>query len=287
MDPAAPPVFVVGAPRSGGALLYRLLCLHPDSIWVSTWLPHATASAPFATLHRAAARTSRRRPKPWFRPGFDVPPAARAGLRRRRGLLPRPADGEELFAAHDLDAVSALKPPTRRQAGLRRAVAGLARSVDGHVFVNHNHEHTRRILQLRALFPDARIVILTRDGRAVAASLRHADWWPEAPAGSDPWELAATHWVREVEALESGLAKVPSERVLQIRYEELVADPQDTLDRVGTFAGLTTGRTSRRALAPVRLAQHADDGWPGRLGDAAERVQAIQEGWLRKYGYLD
>ncbi|MGH3095303.1 MAG: sulfotransferase family protein [Streptosporangiales bacterium] len=287
MGPVAPPVFVVGAPRSGGALLYRLLCLHPDSFWASTWMRHAAASAPFAMLHRVSARTSRRRPKPWFRTGFDAPPGARARRRYRRGLLPRPADGEELFAAHDLDAVSDSEPPTRRQAGLRRAVASLARSVDGRVFVNHHPEHTRRIPQLRTLFPDARIVVPTRDGRAVAASLRHADWWPESAAESDPWELAATHWVREVEALESGLAGVPTDQVLQIRYEDLVADPQDTLDRVGEFAGLAPGRPSRRALARVRLAQHADDGWPGRLGDAAERVQAIQEGWLRKYGYLD
>lgn len=286
MEPVAPPVFVVGAPRSGAALLYRLLCLHSDTFWASTWMRHSSATAPFAMLHRISARTSRRRPKALIRTGFDAPAAVRNG-RQRRGLLPHPADGEELFAAHDLDAVTGSEPPTRRQAGLYRSVSNLARCVDGQVFVNHSPDHTRRIPQLRTIFPDARIVVLTRDGRAVAASLRHADWWPEAPAGCDPWELAATHWVREVEALEAGLADVPSDQVLQVGYEDLVANPQDTLDRVGDFAGLTAGRAWHHALARVRLVEHADDGWPGRLGEAAERVQAIQEEWLRKYGYLD
>src|SRR6266511_863131 len=31
------PLFIVGAPRSGTSLLYKLLCLHPRAAWISNW----------------------------------------------------------------------------------------------------------------------------------------------------------------------------------------------------------------------------------------------------------
>ena len=79
---------------------------------------------------------------------------------------------------------------------------------------------------------------MSRDGRAVARSLLAVDWWPDtdiwwwggtprdwAREGGDPLELAAKHWVHEVEAIEEGLAGISSRRVLRVSYEALVRSP--------------------------------------------------------------
>lgn len=91
--------------------------------------------------------------------------------------------------------------------------------------------------------------------------------------------------MREVEALEQGLARLPESNVLQLRYEDLVADPTATLTGIGEFCGLPSGRNWRRALSHVRLPNN-NDKWRDRLGDSADLVEGLQAGWLRKYGYL-
>lgn len=298
MGSADPPVFVVGAPRSGTSLLYRLLCLHPESVWVSNWLSRAPRVTAVASLSRFTARAQRLRGRVWF--GTHAESAYAGGPRRTpvAQLLPRPVEGEPFFRAYGLPEASDEAEPTRRQTALRGAVADLTRFGGGRVFVSKRTAHNRRLPLLHAIFPDARFVVVTRDGRAVAESLSRAPrwhdsriwWYGDTPLsweeeGGDPWELCARHWVKEVEAVEHGLARLPAPNVLQLRYEDFVADPQSTLVRIGEFTGLPPGRHWRRAYGRVQLP--TDDGsWRRRLGDAAERVESFQAGWLRKYDYL-
>ncbi|MQA82624.1 MAG: hypothetical protein GEV10_29890 [Streptosporangiales bacterium] len=289
MGPADPPVFVVGAPRSGASFLYKLLCLHPDSTWVSNWVGRRPYLGPLASLNRLAARAHRMRHSAWFR-SDDRTPLARA--------FPRPVESGSLFSAYDVPEASDAVEATRRQTSLRRAVGDLARFGGGRVFVSRQAAHGRRLPLLHAIFPRARIVVVHRDGRAVAESLSRTDWWPgshvwwfgDTPLaweekGGDPWDLCARHWVREVEAIEHGLARLPSAAVLHVRYEDFTADPAATLDGVGEFVGMPAGRRWRRAVGRVDLPV-ADDGWRARLGSAAARVEDVQAGWLRKYEYL-
>lgn len=289
MGTADSPVFVVGTPRSGASFLYKLMCLHPESTWVSNWVGRMPHLGPLASLNRIAARAHRMRHSAWFGRD-DRPLAARA--------FPRPVEGGSLFSAYDVPETSDANEATRRQTSLRRAVDDLARFGGGRVFVSRQAAHGRRLPLLNAIFPEARIVVVHRDGRAVAESLSRAGWWPDshvwwygdtprawAAKGGDPWELRARHWVREVEAIEHGLTLLPTAAVLQVRYEDLTADPATTLERVGAFTGMPAGRHWRRAVGRVNLPV-ADDSWRGRLGDATARVEDVQAGWLRKLDYL-
>ena len=98
------------------------------------------------------------------------------------------------------------------------------------------------------MFPDARFVSLVRDGRAVAVSLSHVDWWATsrvwfydgtpvqwAAEGRDPWELCARNWVEELDAVDAGLAQVPEDQVLHVRYEDLLGDPGGELQRIASI----------------------------------------------------
>ena len=86
--------------------------------------------------------------------------------------------------------------------------------------------------QLATALPESRFVHLVRDGRDVVPSVREHLLGPESlPAAIDYWRDRVTAGRRAGAALGPG-------RYLEIRYEELVADPAPVLRRVCRFLGL-------------------------------------------------
>jgi hypothetical protein len=82
---------------------------------------------------------------------------------------------------------------------------------------------------LAAMFGDAKFIHLIRDGRDVAKSFQRHGW--NGP-GMDGY---TREWLRAVE-LDMRLSKTPlDERILRIRYEDLVLHPEATLREICTF----------------------------------------------------
>ncbi len=150
---------------------------------------------------------------------------------------------------------------------LRGHLAGLARTAGASTVVSTWSGHNRRVEELDAIFPECRFVVTSRDWRAAARSLAAADWWPDTPlwwyggtprdwesCGGDPIELAARHWMREVDVIETGLAGVPPERVHRVSHEDLVRAPVDRLRETAVFGGMSDDPVWRAELARVLLA---------------------------------
>jgi len=85
---------------------------------------------------------------------------------------------------------------------------------------------------LADLFPDARFVHLIRDGRDVTLSYLSVSWGPRSV-----WE-AARKWRRDVTAGRLHGQELGKARYLELRYEDLVADPRTWLETVCAFADL-------------------------------------------------
>jgi hypothetical protein len=85
---------------------------------------------------------------------------------------------------------------------------------------------------LNALFPDARFVHLIRDGRDVALSIIKQPWGP-----SD-FLTAIRQWAETVLWARKMLRMLPDERHIELRFEELVSDPQAQLERLTNFLGV-------------------------------------------------
>lgn len=207
----ARPVFIIGAPRSGTTILGQCLAV----------APHITYHFE-PVLTKSLARFVYERPR--------AHPLARIGF--RLGYL--------------------ILILTSRSWGLR-----LTEKTPQNCFI---------IDFLARTFPGAQFVHIIRDGRASAVSYAEKPWLAAASAGSgrrEPggyaygpyprfWveperasEFASTTdlhrciwaWRRHVEAARNSAARLPPARYLEIRYEDLVRHPDETLTLVLDFLG--------------------------------------------------
>lgn len=109
-----------------------------------------------------------------------------------------------------------------------------------------------RIPTIAAACPEARYIVLLRDGRAVAHSLTRVPWWNRHPVwwagnktpldiereGTAMPAIAARNWTEEVHALQRGIKVVPKENVRTMRFEHLVNSPLEHMNDLLAFVGL-------------------------------------------------
>jgi Sulfotransferase family len=293
------PLFLVGAPRSGTSLLYKAVCLHPDTAWISNWLRRAPGVGALALLNRVAPRFPETRRRVWFGDGNAYVYAAPRSLAER--LFPMPVEGEPVYRRCGVGEQAAPGAVDPGQADrLRRAFGALARYAGRPLVVSKRIANNQRVPLLVAAFPGARFVHLVRDGRAVAASLARVDWWETGQVwwyggtprrwreqGGDPWELCARHWVRELASIEEGLRAVPPDQQMALSYEELVGEPAATLGRVAHFAGLSASPAWTGQLGRLRYPDRTSS-WRERLDPGAHSVvEAVQAACLERYGYAE
>jgi len=98
-------------------------------------------------------------------------------------------------------------------------------------WVDHSPPNVHLIRDMLELAPDAKFIHILRDGRAIAASILPLDFGPSDALSAGSW------WVYEVA---HGLAAELAfpDRVIRVRYEDLVAQPELELRRICDFAGL-------------------------------------------------
>jgi predicted O-methyltransferase YrrM len=199
-----PPVFVVGAQRSGTTWLQRLLAAHP--LLVAGQESHLF-SAYLAPL--------------WER--WRLEEDLRSLGHRRVGL------GCTLSEAQFLESL-------RRFA--RDAFAPLEGVKPGAVrLVEKTPDHALHLPLIHRLFPDAAVVHVLRDGRDVVASLRaaHRQQWGRVwtPAGVEEAARRWAEWVAAVRA-HAGLFR----HFHEVRYEDLLERGPDCLGRLFDSLGV-------------------------------------------------
>ena len=159
---------------------------------------------------------------------------------------------------------------------------------------------------VEAILPGTRFVHLVRDGRAVVNSWLQMPWWrghlgpagwhfgPLPPAYEEEWEasgrsyvvLAAVAWKLLLDAFDDAAAKLPPDQHLVVRFEDLLADPAATLDRLGRFAGLAPSERFDRAVAASGLTAGRRAAWHGEL--TPEQVALLDRSLaahLARHGY--
>jgi hypothetical protein len=85
--------------------------------------------------------------------------------------------------------------------------------------------------EIKALFPDVKIVHLVRDGRDVALDLAEADFQPHSVY------CGALRWDECIQVAEDSSQRLGPESFLEVHYEALCADPEKTLKQICNFIG--------------------------------------------------
>jgi hypothetical protein len=196
------PIFIVGCPRSGTTLLRNLLRSHPRLSFPpeTHFIPQMYAAYGDPANEREARRlTAVLLQLRWVRRWkCDFDETALIACRSYAGII------DELF-----------------QTWLRKE--GKQRWGD---------KTPKNVLQmhtLAAIFPQARFIHVYRDGRDVARSL------VSSPHGPENWFTAASQWRSLVETGRQAGAKLPEGMYTEVRYETLLNDLENTLQRLCEF----------------------------------------------------
>lgn len=138
----------------------------------------------------------------------------------------------------------------------------------------------RHLSLLNRLFPNCRVVHVIRDGRDCALSHKHMTW------GHQNTYAAAVHW-RDYLRKARGTAQNMGDRYLEVRYEDLLAEPEPTMMAMEKFLTGASGPVTERFMADSRGLKHEKIAQWRRL--MPMRDQAIFEGVageaLRESGY--
>jgi len=164
-----------------------------------------------------------------------------------------------------------------------------------------------RIRFLKEIFPDAKFIHIYRDGRAVAASLLNVPWWSGwqgplnwpwgelTPTQRERWVrygnsfvvLAGIEWEILMAAHERARQGIPSDDILDIRYEDLCQDPLKVFQKVVEFSTLEWPQRFESAVDRFSL-KNTNDKWKKHLsGEQQKLLSESLKNSLEKYGYWD
>jgi hypothetical protein len=195
-------VFIVGTRRSGTTWLSELMLAHPDIGGPGTWNSEQGDSLPIESLMFGAI--------------------ADLWVSSRRIDL----DGLEAFLERD-----------EIYGALRRFCDRLFESARDHYspgasfYLDKSPDNVDRIPIMAAIYPDAWYVHIVRDGRDVSKSTVAADF-PDISSMAD----AVSVWARGVGGVQREGWRL--KRLLEVRYETLLADPLAEVARIFEWLGL-------------------------------------------------
>jgi len=288
-------VFVVGTGRCGSTLVHEVLAAHEALGFVSNVedrLPHVNTLGRFnSTLYATPLGRFTAKGRPRFAPSEAYRLAARE-------VSPVYQDSCRDLTADDVTAW--LEERFRAFFERRR------RAQRKPLFL-HKYTGWPRLGFFHRIFPEARFIHVVRDGRAVANSWLKMPWWcgyrgpenwrwgPLPEPYRREWErggrafhlLAAIAWKILMEAFERAEAQLPEERCLRLRFEDIVAAPEERFTEMLAFCGLGWSPALARRLAQTSLrrdtpAAYTRDLTPAQVADMERSLDPM----LRRYGYL-
>jgi LPS sulfotransferase NodH len=251
--------FIFGHARSGTTLLARLVRVHPEIY--CNWQAHFFTRPP---LLKSLVDT----------------PEAEEWLRRRSNRWNRGRDLSPLVLRAAADFIM------EREAAKQgvRIVGDKSPSSLMHGQAVHN---------LHALYPDAKLVYLVRDGRDVVISERFRNFVEESKFLSaddqrilsdlrhDPESFGdgrrsifteaflrrmTQSWVDNLSETEAEGRRLFSERYFQLRYEDLLEQPFAEMKKVWEFLGVKASKSLEKAIAE-KMTSNPDEEWQQRRNE--------------------
>lgn len=246
VDDVSRPIFVVGCGRSGTTLLRLMLNRHPE----------------IAMFGESSA---------FFRFGKYGPLDNHSELNRFVAdwqlACERESPHPQMMASPDLQAKLSLASSYVQATSM--VMEEFARLEGKRIWGEKTPAHVHRIPLIRAAYPKARFIHITRDPRPVVnssiATLGDGRFTPTNIYNS------AKYWVRSEAAAESAHEATPGQ-VLMVKYEQLVQEPEAVVRNVCDFLGVT--------FVPEMLSTAETASTYAPRGTASGEVMAHHQGLL-------
>jgi hypothetical protein len=283
------PIIIVGTGRCGSTVLHRVLARHPRVMWLSGFCDR------FPT-----------------RPSWNRRAVTALDNSLVRALVGHRVQPGECYDFWDKHAYGFSEPcrdlvrtdvSARVKKQVRKAFGAMLTPARDRLLIKITG--WPRIGYLNEIFEDARFIHILRDGRAVASSLLHVNFWrgwygPQgwragllSPEDQAAWEshdrsftaLAGLEWRIQMRAMEAARRAVDPSRFLEVRYESFCEQPLETCRRVLEFAELPDSAEFDREVRATAI-RNMSNRW---RDDLTERQQHLLDELLgedlRRYGY--
>jgi hypothetical protein len=283
------PIFIVGVGRSGSTIFHHVFSGHPSVSWLSR-ISNRYPDKP--GRNRALMRA------------LDLP-----GLGR---VVQRQADPGESYGFWDFYYRGFSTP--FRDLTAADVSPGMKTRLPEVFAAMSTRRRSRPLIKitgwprlgfLNELFPQARFIHVLRDGRAVANSFLQVPWWwgwrgpenwrwgPLSAEHQEEWEgtgrsfvaLAGIQWKILMDAMEKTKPVIPSDRLLEIRYEDICADPVAHFRRAAEFSELPWPPSFERHVRSQTL-RSENQKWKRDLTPLQQdALTRVLERHLVRYGY--
>ncbi len=292
--------FLLGAGRSGTTLLYKILSAHNNVAYLSNYQKRFPNWPSLASLQRLLNQFPEYKRKSWF----SKDGGAYSDKRRKwlHSSVPIPTEAESVYASCHIPRVPAadyrLTPESAEC--LQNKFERIRKMSRCEVLLTKRTANNRRVPILKQIFPDAKYIHLVRDGRAVAYSLLRVAWWDDhtlfwadktpkqmVAEGFNPLELAARNWIEEIQSLEQGITSIPSNQLLEVRYNELLEDPNGQLQRILDFMEITAQKDAAfwNIVESLHLAPKPEAWTRSWKKEELDIVLSLQGDTLRRWGF--
>lgn len=249
--------FIVGTGRCGSSILHEILVLHRDVSFITNVEDNFpilnSVSSYFNALYRVTAGH-------WTRKG-------RLRLAPSEGYKILTQNVSPIYANSDRDLAAEDVTPWLRHRFTEFFLKNM-KFRNNSVFL-HKYTGWSRIGFFSEIFPDSIFVHVVRDGRAVANSWLQMKWWG-GYRGTENWlwgnlpqeyfdewmknkrsyvVLAGIAWKLLMDSFEEAEKNIDPSRYMRIRYEDLVARPSETIQRVFHILNIPINNNMRSSLA--------------------------------------
>ncbi len=288
----AQPICIAGIGRSGTTIFFKVLASHPDLGWVSNVIekvPGLPQLAVFSRLHPLVERLGTRSRLSRYIPG---PSESIHSIRKC---------SNGLFTVHHVVLEEEISPEVIHS--VREYHARILRC-QGRQRLVTKHTGFPRFRFWRKVYPEAKLIQILRDGRAVVNSLMNVSWWRGTP---DAWMwgpipenylmeyensgrrrsvLAAIGWKRLMDLYEQEADELPAGMLVkQVRYNEFTANPLSVMREVAEFADLPQSPKFERSIKRFQI-RDADTAWRTSLSpEDLAHVERVIGDHLSRYGF--
>lgn len=298
--PIPRPVFVTGLLRTGTTLVHNLLAQHPDLRVPQLWeLMHPVGPRGDAADYEQLADSAQAYVEDYYKvapalPAIHFLDARRPDECHRFGATSFQSMVYEMrYRVPSYGRWLAEQDLTEAYRQHRRLLQAVLWRIPGQPVVQKCPFHLWNLAELMTVYPDARIVHMHRSPTATIPST--CSLCVTIRAGrSDRVDASEVgqYWLdrieRNAQALDPAHRAIPDGQVLDVRYQDLVADPLATAGRICDFIGVPlTGaaeRAMRRYLADNGQTRHGVHRYrPEDFGLDAVELERRFAGYRKQY----